>query len=208
MGAIENRPRNGNTPAYAGKTIAMVKLLESSKKHPRLRGEDHEWRVSGYATKETPPLTRGRLLPDGRVVARRGNTPAYAGKTRPLLSLWLSRQKHPRLRGEDCVSKSKSFQPRETPPLTRGRRGVVFGHLLQSRNTPAYAGKTPRVASSSSSCRNTPAYAGKTGTGLVGFSKLEETPPLTRGRRRTKAVAGALPLKHPRLRGEDGPKEA
>mgnify|MGYP001409645962 CR=1 FL=1 len=163
---IENDPAvlaGGNTPAYAGKTMPFKLLPEPSP--------------------ETPPLTRGRRLPDALQRAGTRNTPAYAGKTKTTIGT--------------------AHFPQETPPLTRGRLDHMTDGTLRQRNTPAYAGKTiftlegieryvetppltrgrPSARSLASfSCRNTPAYAGKT---------------------RCEECRKAFGQKHPRLRGED-----
>ena len=125
-GRPERRPTifisNGNTPAYAGKTVLLISLQQVRKKHPRLRGEDATGDIHAGSISETPPLTRGRLT--------------YAPEFLP------KDGKHPRLRGEDIHSSSFFTFPPETPPLTRGRREVPPITLLDVRNTPAYAGKT------------------------------------------------------------------
>ena len=56
----------GNTPAYAGKTWILSRLVAILWKHPRLRGEDVTRLALWQGTWETPPLTRGRqkLGPD------------------------------------------------------------------------------------------------------------------------------------------------
>ena len=91
----------GNTPAYAGKTLAVFMNEGTGGKHPRLRGED------------TPiPLSLRR---------RFRNTPAYAGKTGGQHKLAEAIGKHPRLRGEDMPTSTTSAVTSETPPLTRGR---------------------------------------------------------------------------------------
>ena len=71
----------GNTPAYAGKTLLLKRHLFYLQKHPRLRGEDCQVVERAPRDRETPPLTRGRLLPRPGAVLGTGNTPAYAGKT-------------------------------------------------------------------------------------------------------------------------------
>ena len=75
------RRRDGNTPAYAGKTSRTTALSARSRKHPRLRGEDDDKRRPLGEVSETPPLTRGRLSRKFRRRTSLGNTPAYAGKT-------------------------------------------------------------------------------------------------------------------------------
>ena len=51
----------GNTPACAGKTRNAHLSPRSSRKHPRLRGEDGLNGVPRASAGETPPLARGRL---------------------------------------------------------------------------------------------------------------------------------------------------
>ena len=73
--------RNGNTPAYAGKTKDGIQALADGRKHPRLRGEDKSKVLKVVFILETPPLTRGRHARRNPEGYRLGNTPAYAGKT-------------------------------------------------------------------------------------------------------------------------------
>ena len=90
-----------NTPAYAGKTARHMTFSEDVQKHPRLRGEDLAKKVKEKEERETPPLTRGRLLMKFYEAMKIGNTPAYAGKTMTFAAVATSTEKHPRLRGED-----------------------------------------------------------------------------------------------------------
>ena len=132
----------GNTPAYAGKTLLRRARRPGNRKHPRLRGEDHQTSRCFVLKLETPPLTRGRPSERGSRDWRRRNTPAYAGKTRQnrkKVTQWRGntpayagktlvvggnrtvRRKHPRLRGEDVYFQMIDTIVKETPPLTRGR---------------------------------------------------------------------------------------
>ena len=118
---LHQHAHDGNTPAYAGKTSFSSAFWTIGWKHPRLRGEDAVTTRPAGANAETPPLTRGRHRLLLAAFLGYGNTPAYAGKTKTILtvhdeirntpayagktyyrqcwrcSLW----KHPRLRGED-----------------------------------------------------------------------------------------------------------
>ena len=179
---------DGNTPAYAGKTMRSMMLDAYIEKHPRLRGEDAKSTVLPKAMTETPPLTRGRLwltFPQARPCEKhprlrgedfRGGERGCEGVETPPLTRgrpslasegpW-RRKKHPRLRGEDQRRPRRTPLESETPPLTRGRLEEFFGSRGIVRNTPAYAGKT-----------------------ACGFQSA--------------GSAG----KHPRLRGEDPPAPA
>ena len=157
--------------------------LPGLRKHPRLRGEDEALHVAGLHV--------------------HGNTPAYAGKTRPQGRSCAPHRKHPRLRGEDLAA--------------RGRVTQLYG------NTPAYAGKTTGRLGAGRIAEKHPRLRGEDLTPTPLRPKTFETPPLTRGRRtqlppgnhphgNTPAYAGKtgnfdpnkrVISKHPRLRGED-----
>ena len=75
------RPDDGNTPAYAGKTIGIFFSKCTNGKHPRVCGEDSAKTRLCANWRETPPRMRGRLSCCTHVETWGGNTPAYAGKT-------------------------------------------------------------------------------------------------------------------------------
>ena len=172
---------------------------------------------------ETPPLTRGRLSGSEPASAVSGNTPAYAGKTSffftPMERVW----KHPRLRGEDQTHHRLRLHREETPPLTRGRPRTRPTRRRHPRNTPAYAGKTRPAPLEKSDPWKHPRLRGEDRSRYSPRVRVQETPPLTRGRQgRTKTRSGRCGntpayagktdrrdtdvdgrRKHPRLRGED-----
>ena len=131
--------------------------------------------------------------------------------------------KHPRLRGEDGFESCQPRHTKETPPLTRGRRGAVLGRVGCAGNTPAYAGKTTKTHRRGKRIWKHPRLRGEDVAICFLTSSVGETPPLTRGRQQPKwttpsgfgntpAYAGKTfphdvrpqpPQKHPRLRGED-----
>ena len=111
----------------------------------------------------------------------------------------------------------------ETPPLTRGRRGVLNCIHPADGNTPAYAGKTgPHLRDDRRAWKH-PRLRGEDRFEIAKDDRRTETPPLTRGRPllflvdlsefgNTPAYAGKTCRrsrrhpslgKHPRLRGED-----
>ena len=116
----------GNTPACAGKTERGNLSRYGSGKHPRLRGEDQQGVDVAVTCMETPPLARGRPqklidaidkaaetppLARGRLQFHATgfgcprNTPACAGKTDTNPNGRFPSRKHPRLRGEDPISR-------------------------------------------------------------------------------------------------------
>ena len=70
-----------NTPAYAGKTVFLMRLRRQGEKHPRVCGEDQALRLRLRVTWETPPRMRGRPGFVSISHSSTRNTPAYAGKT-------------------------------------------------------------------------------------------------------------------------------
>ena len=193
----------GNTPAYAGKTGSGRRSSLAAQKHPRLRGEDLTPAATPAPLQETPPLTRGRLQDDLQVKTRIGNTPAYAGKTRKRLGSRGRSRKHPRLRGEDEFLRHRQRDVVETPPLTRGRLEYETDGVIESRNTPAHAGKTNPFVCRKAWHWKHPRLRGEDRRTRNLLFRLLETPPLTRGRLDRSPCIGFSPEKHPRLRGED-----
>ena len=134
--------------------------------------------------KETPPLARGRLLRFRIIVAQYRNTPARAGKTYILTTIFALTQKHPRSRGEDCTQRGRTRAYIETPPLARGRPyiyallGVTYG------NTPARAGKTSSSIAIGTNARKHPRSRGEDRWCTHQYQCHNETPPLARGRLR------------------------
>ena len=129
---------------------------------------------------------------------------------------------HPRLRGEkspDTVSKTVSLG---SPPLARGKDGVVREMTPEERITPACAGKRDLCASRKISKRDHPRLRGEKTSIPASRSFRIGSPPLARGKGRfccfflallriTPACAGkrvyilrtcTLLRDHPRLRGE------
>ena len=131
-----------NIPAYAGKTAERNIQRATSKKHPRIRGENLRIIVENGEPWETSPHTRGKRTPRIHTSPRFGNIPAYAGKTRSELHDQRRARKHPRIRGENLVDDSWRIMGGETSPHTRGKPADEYLSLDSQRNIPAYAGKT------------------------------------------------------------------
>ena len=111
--------------------------------------------------------------------------------------------KHPRLRGEDGFESCQPRHTKETPPLTRGRRGAVLGRVGCAGNTPAYAGKTTKTHRRGKRIWKHPRLRGEDVAICFLTSSVGETPPLTRGRLLQSSDVLDIVRKHPRLRGED-----
>ncbi len=132
----------GNIPAYAGRTGNSPLFTISSRKHPRIRGENACSSIFEFAYWETSPHTRGEPDASGYSDDLERNIPAYAGRTGIFFSVTGSVWKHPRIRGENESLMSWNYPDGETSPHTRGE--LVFLHVIKNhlRNIPAYAGRT------------------------------------------------------------------
>ena len=214
---------SGNTPAYAGKTLAHAAPVPGVKKHPRVCGEDAAPGQDRASEVETPPRMRGRPAPLSHTIRLQGNTPAYAGKTRFSILISASAEKHPRVCGEDFRSSILSLGTWETPPRMRGRLAELLKEQYLERNTPAYAGKTCSRCRTPSGRGKHPRVCGEDSPGALACCHCSETPPRMRGRlnlaailklddRNTPAYAGKTSSgshtrihkqKHPRVCGED-----
>ena len=76
-----------NIPAYAGRTIKGAGIINVSRKHPRIRGENAQRCVSPLQPLESAPHTRGEPPPLAPAPPNPGNIPAYAGRTKAEIQL-------------------------------------------------------------------------------------------------------------------------
>ena len=129
-------------PAHAGKTTATLCAANSSRAHPRSRGENWEPMRAARVCTGSSPLTRGKRWwrpPPSRPC---GLIPAHAGKTFLVVGGGDTAPAHPRSRGENRRSCLICSMILGSSPLTRGKRsgsglrGVSVGLI------PAHAGKT------------------------------------------------------------------
>ena len=92
----------GLIPAHAGKTRRRAYPPRGQGAHPRSRGENANADAAKSRGQGSSPLTRGKphLLRAGKLAD--GLIPAHAGKTNPDSSWRLSKEAHPRSRGENA----------------------------------------------------------------------------------------------------------
>ncbi len=215
--------KRGITPAYAGKTVSSIISLGSLEDHPRLRGENFRGWRDIFCQLGSPPPTRGKRVRCFPMLAGRGITPAYAGKTEGKPDKERPSRDHPRLRGENRSEYFSTPVFSGSPPPTRGKpvNLTILKALL--RITPAYAGKTNSVKDLERTAGDHPRLRGENLTSLSVTSRVSGSPPPTRGKLRnnnaptlyiriTPAYAGKTTVKisqgwnvkdHPRLRGEN-----
>ena len=128
-----------------GKGVATRILAEGYRDHPRLCGEKVPSRCKMTHSFGSPPPMRGKAYHGKTYSSTLGITPAYAGKSLPLVLQWSSCPDHPRLCGEkDSMSQPKSMNLGSPPPM-RGKAVTVKSLCTALRITPAYAGKSKAV---------------------------------------------------------------
>ena len=170
-----------------------------------------------------PPLARGELDITQRRTKRVRTTPARAGRTGCAGAASLRPADHPRSRGENSASRSRTSRLTGPPPLARGermRRGLGGGRV---RTTPARAGRTTNHERGNQHGPDHPRSRGENDGGGVLISARDGPPPLARGEpaadrtpprgcRTTPARAGRTATlwttpdpgsDHPRSRGEN-----
>ena len=95
-------PARRITPAYAGKSRAVIGGGHALQDHPRVCGEKsgrvRPWRKH----KGSPPRMRGKVIRCEELARVVGITPACAGKRGGMYHTRQSRGDHPRMCGEKC----------------------------------------------------------------------------------------------------------
>ena len=134
----------GLIPAHAGKTARAASIADTSRAHPRSRGENTVYSTPPVAIHGSSPLTRGKRHHgvdrglDERLI------PAHAGKTACTFLPMCECGAHPRSRGENHRMKSVAASLMGSSPLTRGKHGGHRKRRQRCRLIPAHAGKTSR----------------------------------------------------------------
>ena len=111
------------------------------------------------------------------------NIPAYAGRTS---AAWRSNnkpQKHPRIRGENSVTRNAHFANVETSPHTRGKLNGSDSNPRLARNIPAYAGKALALRFFLNWFWKHPRIRGESLSTVMSLALSMETSPHTRGKR-------------------------
>src|SRR5690606_25039873 len=240
---LRDRPRDRNTPASAGRTGDRRGRGDLEPEHPRVGGEDRPGASCGWWCTGTPPRRRGGLDRRHHELGARRNTPASAGRTFEMLTLGLSMTEHPasagrtrprprpgpgaaehpRVGGEDTLTKDREPARVGTPPRRRGGRRHDRREQRAHRNTPASAGRTTPHVAPPARPSDPPRVGGEDTLTKDREPARVGTPPRRRGGRRhdrreqrahrnTPASAGrttphvappARSSEHPRVGGED-----
>ena len=141
----------GITPAGAGKRPSAAGAGPARRDHPRWRGEMpapavHPEKVSARgvlrSNRGSPPLARGKAVPEAVQTTESRITPAGAGKRKICPCGDVLPWDHPRWRGEKRPCPHRKRCGLGSPPLARGKVGLLAIDRHEKGITPAGAGKS------------------------------------------------------------------
>ena len=130
------------TLAYAGKRAHLPRLWHLCWDHPRVCGEKGTGAGSWAAAEGSPPRMRGKGCIEWLKECQRRITPAYAGKRKLRPRAGKLTRDHPRVCGEKTKITNIIRRATGSPPRMRGKGVEELQQLIDSRITPAYAGKS------------------------------------------------------------------
>ena len=175
--------KEGNIPAYAGKTNPGHSLWHYGEEHPRVCGENVSSSASVVYATGTSPRMRGKRKIWPGAEAWYGNIPAYAGKTAARTLLARRTKEHPRVCGENRLDGHLNNRVRGTSPRMRGKQGAAAAPPCAAGNIPAYAGKTCACDAVAVVFEEHPRVCGENGCYPVSIEEVRGTSPRMRGKR-------------------------
>ena len=147
------------TPAYAGKRVKPVSYYTDITDHPRLCGEKQRRLQMCNARLGSPPPMRGKVWALSRSAPTTKDHPRLCGEKTPK---------------DVCLKRAKG-----SPPPMRGKAYICPLKSYRQRITPAYAGKSPSPASTSTPCGDHPRLCGeKLKYTRLGIQELGSPPPM------------------------------
>ena len=160
---VENQKfcKIGITPACAGNSLPMLKLMHLCKDHPRVCGEQEEVDMGDRAQAGSPPRVRGTAVLFEKARRRSGITPACAGNRRVAQKVESVLWDHPRVCGEQVQVKFRRTMSKGSPPRVRGTVSRYAGIPITEGITPACAGNSPFFWSRSDVYQDHPRVCGE-----------------------------------------------
>ena len=116
----------GNIPAYAGKTLMNTNKQIQFAEHPRVCGENSYSSIAIPIAHGTSPRMRGKPVAEAARRAKNRNIPAYAGKTPTKPTTPTHGGEHPRVCGENHVTRGTHSVWVGTSPRMRGKPPPVL----------------------------------------------------------------------------------
>ena len=129
-------------PACAGKTTPRRKTPPALTAHPRVCGENNVRAREFSVVEGSSPRVRGKPPPLYDCVLSMRLIPACAGKTRAEAWHDVAFRAHPRVCGENALTKGLTSPAAGSSPRVRGKRLTGLLQVIQGGLIPACAGKT------------------------------------------------------------------
>ena len=138
----------------------------------------------------SPPRMRGKVAYTDLQRPSPGITPAYAGKSLLKLLHHVGLRDHPRVCGEKAYSLVINGSEWGSPPRMRGKGTKRCSSRRGGRITPAYAGKSKRIAPSSVLFGDHPRVCGEKHTTFFVRPRKWGSPPRMRGKAKNATLGG------------------
>ena len=135
---------------------------------------------------------RGKVQSAPKEITKNRITPAYAGKSSPIVKSIAKLKDHPRLCGEKYDPDNEFDEEYGSPPPMRGKVPTPFPTCEQIRITPAYAGKSNVGMINIRSEGDHPRLCGEKFTARNRSPDMTGSPPPMRGKDKSGAVISRL----------------
>ena len=130
----------------------------------------------------SPPRMRGKVYAGKVCALLRWITPAYAGKRITLSRTVDKPSDHPRVCGEKKKRSAPSARSSGSPPRMRGKGRPTAYRSRKRGITPAYAGKSERIARDTKIIEDHPRVCGEKAVSVALTTRLPGSPPRMRGK--------------------------
>ena len=134
--------RTGLIPACAGKTSSPESSSGPLRAHPRVCGENTARPIPIGSGEGSSPRVRGKRQAQAWQALNRRLIPACAGKTTSRTQTAGASEAHPRVCGENALSRGLIHGLEGSSPRVRGKQARERDPLLFNGLIPACAGKT------------------------------------------------------------------
>ena len=145
-------------------------------------GEKDTAPVSPIGVSGSPPRVRGKVDQKSTLLAKKGITPACAGKSLCNVCVASRKRDHPRVCGEKLCCHCKITPLLGSPPRVRGKAYWAKTGAYNARITPACAGKRHSLRLRSPAWRDHPRVCGEKDTWSFSSSPRTGSPPRVRGK--------------------------
>ena len=170
------------TPACAGKRRTSTPGCAACEDHPRVCGEKYPFLCANFFVLGSPPRVRGKGFQSFSAMMGRRITPACAGKRSFKAKQTAKTWDHPRVCGEklDVFDTDKSHLG--SPPRVRGKAARAALPWLDTRITPACAGKRNPPRRNRPARQDHPRVCGEKRPGRPALWHVAGSPPRVRGK--------------------------